>query len=101
MNELSPIPTKVIVDLNTKQRTICFEYQDTFIVEKITNERSAICKACSHLEYRYDNKPTCKYCGCSLERKWSIVYPLDDEEKVYNAVLPDGKLNYVCRLRKW
>jgi len=100
MNELSPTPTKIIIDIETKQRTICFEYQDPSIVEKIFKERSSICKSCSHLEYRQD-KPACKYCGCSLERKWSIIYPFDEEGKAFNVVLPDGKMNYVCRLKKW
>jgi len=61
-------------------------------------KRLSFCNECKNKIIQ--EKLICKMCGCGMEYRSTLIFPLDEEGYAYTRINPDNTRNYVCKLKK-
>ena len=101
MSEQPKRPTKVIYDMPTNTFQWVYDEVDASITEVLSEYRMNICKSCKHIQDQGNGVFRCNHCGCHLEYKVKMIYPLDEDGKAFKGNLPDGNHRYVCGIKNW
>jgi tRNA(Ile2) C34 agmatinyltransferase TiaS len=91
------------LDKSTKKIKPIFDKFNIEEINLIYNKRFEFCKNCrNYVDSDKEGRPKrCRLCGCSLQFKLSLIYPLDNNGKAIRHIDPSGEIMYVCPLIKW